>query len=190
MRGKKVLSPMAGRDSQCQHSASRGAAGLELIMDCQDCGAGTLVNRTCYRGALEAICQHGSPGTIILRSHIERRYGTRSTRVLSSLAEIINIADDLQGQFRSESTKKERCRDCLAPLSSRLESLRGNIMSRNLKRALDDIPMLVQHRFKEGVRCHECAGMIRLQIDSISRLGSELQSEILAGAFKIVGVEE
>ncbi|MCK5024724.1 MAG: hypothetical protein KAR56_03820 [Thermoplasmata archaeon] len=190
MRGSKIRAPISGKTELCQHMTSRRHNGIELIMECQHCDGGSLSNIGCYQGVLRAIQVEGVPAAIILRSHIEKRHDSRSTRVMSLAAEILNSTEELRSQLVMDSKRNEKCSGCLKLLIVGLDSLEKSILSRKVHMALKHANVLEKHDFRQGSKCDECAGMSRVQLSSLSRMANALEKEILVGAFNIVKVSE
>ena len=190
MRGSKVRAPVSGKANLCQHITSRRHSGIELIMECQHCDNGSLSNIGCYQGVLRAIQLEGMPAAIILRSHIEKRHDSRSTKVMGLAAEILNSTEELRSQLIMDSRRNDKCSGCLKPLIVGLDNLEKNIMSRKIHLALKQASVLERHDFRQGNKCDECAGMTRVQLSSISKMANTLEKEILAGSLNIVEVSE
>lgn len=190
MRGSKVRAPTSGKANLCQYITSRRHSGIELIMECQHCDNGSLSKISCYQGVLRAIQLEGMPAAIILRSHIEKRHDSSSTKVMGLSAEILNNIEELRSQLTMDSKRNDKCSGCLKPLIVKLDSLGKNIMSRKIHMALKQASILERHDFRQGSKCDECAGMTRVQLSSISRMANAFEKVILAGSFNIVEVSE
>ena len=190
MRGRKVRAPISGKANLCQYIISRRHSGIELIMECMYCDSGSLSNIGCYQGVLKAIQLEGMPAAIILRSHIEKRHDSRSTKVMGLAAEILNSTEELRSQLVMDSRRNDKCSGCLKPLIVKMDSLGKNILARKIQNALKQTSNLDNHDFRQGSKCDECAGMARVQLSSISRMAIVLEREILAGSFNIVEVRE
>jgi hypothetical protein len=190
MRASKIRAPASGKANLCQHIISRRHNGIELIMECQHCVNGSLKNLNCYQGVLKAIQLEGMPAAIILRSHIEKRHDSRSTKVMGLAAEILNSIEELKSQLVMDSRRNDKCSGCLKPLIVKLDSLGKNILARKIQNALKQTSILENHDFRQGSKCDECAGMTKVQLSSISRMANTLEREILAGSFNIMEVRE
>ena len=158
MRGSKVRVPVLGKETLCQHIISRRHSGIELIMECQHCDNGSLSNIGCYQGVLKAIQLEGMPAAIILRSHIEKRHDSRSTKVMGMAAEMINNIEELLSHLAMDSRQNNKCSGCLKSLIVELDSLGKNILSRKIHMALKQASVLDNHDFRQGSKCDECAG--------------------------------
>ena len=130
------------------------------------------------------------PVAIILRSHIEKRHDSRSTKVMGLAAEILNNTEELKNQLIMDSRRNDKCSGCLKSLIVKLDSLGKNILARKIHIALRQASVLEEHDFRQGSKCDECAGMTLVQLSSISRMAIVLEKEILAGSFNIVEVSE
>ncbi len=190
MRAKKVRAPISGKRELCQYVTNNRHGNIELIMECRHCEIGGLDNLKCYRGVLGAIQLEGIPSAIILRSHIEKRYGARSTRAMSQIAELLNQVDDLHSQLNIDGRRNDKCAGCLKPLINELEGMSKNILARKIHGTVQQARILKNHTYRNGARCDDCAGMIQIQVTSISKIANNLEKEILAGTFNIVEVDE
>lgn len=179
----RAENPQGG--SKCQHSTRKAEGGLELIMECHMCGTGTLKGQNCYHGTVRAIQQQGVPSGIILRSHVERRYDSRSTRIMGQIAEIINRIEDLRNILVVDSRKGARCTECLATLIKQLDEMKGQFLNRDIEGGIRRSAALGKYNFRSGVRCDECAGMALVHIGDISKLARSLENEVIAGTIGI-----
>ena len=190
MGGSKVRAPVSGKEELCQHITNRKQGSIEIIMECEMCKESSLKLLGCYSGVLKALQLEGMASTIILRSHIERRYDIRSTKVMNQLAEILNRSDEIRSQMQVDSRRSEKCSGCLKPLIEKLDTLNKTILSRRITDAVSQINQLPNHNFRLGQNCEECSRMIRIQLTSMSSMASDLEKDILAGTFNIVEAEE
>ena len=190
MGGSKVRTPVSGKTELCQHITNRKQSGIEIIMECEMCRESGLKIIGCYSGVLKALQLEGMASTIILRSHIERRYDIQSTRVMNQLAEILNRSDEVRSQMLVDSRRSEKCSGCLKPLIDNLDALNKSILSRRITGAMRQISQLPGRNFRQGQNCEECSRMIKIQLTSISNMASDLEKDILAGTLNIVGGSE
>ena len=190
MRGSKVRTPVQAKGQTCPSTVMRNQGNLELVMECEDCSNSGLEIPVCFRGVLGAIQQGGMPSAIILRSHIEKRYGVKSTWAMNQLAGILNHADDLMSQISVDSARCEKCAGCLKPLNRSLENLKASVLSMKINHAVELANGLENHSFRKGAKCDQCSGMMGLHMAKISSTARELEGHLLSGAFHIVGVEE
>ncbi|MCK5398322.1 MAG: hypothetical protein KAJ33_08745 [Thermoplasmata archaeon] len=188
MRGSRVRAPVSGKANVCQHITNRKQSGIEIIMECEMCKDSGLKFIGCYKGVLKALQIEGMASTIILRSHIERRYDTRSTKVMNQLAEILNRSDEIRSQMLIDSRRGEKCSGCLKPLIDKLGDLNKSVLARRITGAVRQINLLPEFNFRHGRDCGECSGMIMVQLTSISKMANSLEKDILAGAYNIVEV--
>jgi len=189
MRGKKIRAPVSGIETLCQHMTSRRQGGMVLIMECQDCNVSNLNNMACYRGVIRSIQHEGAPTAIILRSHIERKYDSRSTRAMGQIAEMLNRVEELREQLAIDRQHNDKCSGCLRSLVSALENVKKDILSCKIHGAVTQTGIMNSYDFRNGSKCDECSGMTKIQLSSISKIASNLERDILAGAINIVGVE-
>jgi len=190
MQGRKMRAPVLGKDSLCQHSVRNIAGGIELVLDCEGCGRGNLAMPRCYKGVINAIRLRGFADAIILRSHIERRQNSISTRAMNQIVEIIGLLEELESQSLHDSKRNNRCGECLSSFLNGIGDMKSGLMNRDIQLSSQRVQNLIEYEFKSGVRCHECAGMAKLNIERISGMMGELEKLILAGRFRIVSVGE
>ena len=106
------------------------------------------------------------------------------------ISEILNRSDEIRSQMQVDIRRSEKCSGCLNPLMDGLNSLNQSILARRVTSAVRQIDQLPNHNFRQGAKCEECSGMLRIQLTGISKMASSLEKDLLAGTINIVEVNK